>query len=150
MEIKDWVTDMAEKCFLVRGIETSLKRIDAIIEHLNNYGKYDELSRETAKNWILFGDWTYRRNEQLTLNDFYPSSEQLSKGLNSKDLILLSRQEYQLRIKKPCHIIPHMKLQRMWNMSRCHYRKTKTDRRFLLLRCSTAIIRSNNKKPTYG
>jgi hypothetical protein len=100
MEIKDWVTDMAEKCFLVRGIETSLKRIDSIIEHLNNYGKYDELSRETAKNWILFGDWTYRRNEQLTLNDFYPSSEQLSKGLNSKDLILLSRQEYQLRIQK--------------------------------------------------
>ncbi len=100
MEIKDWVTDMAEKCFLVRGIETSLKRIDAIIEHLNNDGKYDELSRGTAKNWILYGDWTYRRNEQLTLNDFYPSSEQLLKGLNSKDLILLSRQEYQLRIQK--------------------------------------------------
>jgi hypothetical protein len=100
MEIKDWVTDMAEKCFLVRGIETSLKRIDSIIEHLNNYGKYDELSRETAKNWILFGDWTYRRNEQLTLNDFYPSSEQLLKGLNSKDFISLSRQEYQLNIQK--------------------------------------------------
>ncbi len=100
MEIEDWVTDMAKKCYEFRGIETSLKRIDAIIEHLNNDGRYDELSKITAKNWILYGDWTYRRNEQLTLNDFYPSCEQVSKGLSKLDFVVMTKEELQLKIQK--------------------------------------------------
>jgi hypothetical protein len=100
MEIEDWVTDMAKKCYEFRGIETSLKRIDAIIEHINSDGRYDELSKITAKNWILYGDWTYRRNEQLTLNDFYPSYEQVSRGLSKLDFVVMTKEELQLKIQK--------------------------------------------------
>lgn len=46
MEIRDWVMDMAGKCYDFRGIETSLKRIDVIIEHINSDGRYDELSKK--------------------------------------------------------------------------------------------------------
>lgn len=100
MEIRDWVMDMAGKCYDFRGIETSLKRIDAIIEHINSDGRYDELSKKTAQNWILYGDWTYRRNEQLTLNDFYPSYEQVSKGLSKLDFVVMTKEELQLKIQK--------------------------------------------------
>lgn len=56
--------------------------------------------KKTAQNWILYGDWTYRRNEQLTLNDFYPSYEQVSKGLSKLDFVVMTKEELQLKIQK--------------------------------------------------
>ena len=100
MKHDTWAMSVISDCYRLRGIETSTDRTKAIIEHLNNYGKYDELSRETAQNWILYGDWSYRKNDELTLNDFFPTKEQLARGLSDNNFILLSRQEFNLKIQK--------------------------------------------------
>jgi hypothetical protein len=72
----------------------------ALAAYLEKQGNYDELSRTTAQNWILYGDWSYRKNDELTLNDFFPTKEQLARGLSDNNFILLSRQEFNLKIQK--------------------------------------------------
>lgn len=100
MNNEQWVKSIATACYRLRGVKTDEDRIKALVQYLNTQPKYDELSRKTAESWILYGDWSYRKADQLTLNDFYPSSEQLARGLNNKDLIVMSRQEFNLKIQK--------------------------------------------------
>jgi hypothetical protein len=95
-----WVRSVCKACYAVRGIETKEERMKALAAYLEKQGNYDELSRTTAQNWILYGDWSYRKNDELTLNDFFPTKEQLARGLSDNNFILLSRQEFNLKIQK--------------------------------------------------
>lgn len=95
-----WVRSVCKACYAVRGIETKEERMKALAAYLEKQGNYDELSRTTAQNWILYGDWSYRKNDELTLNDFFPTKEQLARGLSDNNFILLSRQEFNQKIQK--------------------------------------------------
>ncbi len=95
-----WVGSVCRACYSVRGVQTSEERIKALAAYLEKQNNYDELSRTTAQNWILYGDWSYRKNDELTLNDFFPTKEQLARGLSDNNFILLSRQEFNLKIQK--------------------------------------------------
>ncbi len=111
-----WVRSVCKACYALRGIETKEERIKALAAYLEKQSSYDELSRTTAQNWILYGDWSYRKNDELTLNDFFPTREQLARGLSDNNFILLSRQEFNLKIQKakagetvtnvPCEPLP--------------------------------------------
>lgn len=100
MRVKQWVTSVAEKCYLLRGIATSEQRIDAITEHLSKQSNYDEQCRNTAESWILCGQWGYRKEDELILSDFYPTFDQVSKGLSKMDFVVMRKEELQLKIIK--------------------------------------------------
>lgn len=75
--IDDWFTNLVfEKLPAHQGVEITPLQANNILEELKATG-FATFLRPAAEQWILFGDWSYKKPKTLTVNDFFPTEVQL-------------------------------------------------------------------------
>lgn len=106
LEIQRWLSILIPKVEVFRGITIIDKTPGApntfllmIENELVNDIHFDEHRRVLAELAILRLDWTFKKRYFIELSDFYPSEKQIEALLNPT-MILLTRQEFALKIRK--------------------------------------------------
>lgn len=76
-------------------------QVEAFTDCLIADPSYDNSKMVNAERWCDYGDWSYKGKEQLlTIQDFYPTKEQLESLAKNGDYVMFTRQEYALKIRK--------------------------------------------------
>lgn len=76
-DLLTWFTDLVKaRLPFYQGISVSSEEANAIyVELLNN--NFQDYNVPAAENWILFGNWQFKKPKNLTVQDFYPSDDKL-------------------------------------------------------------------------
>lgn len=106
MEIQVWLSVLIPKVEVFRGITLIPEDpcepstfLPMLKHELVRDRGFDSNKRRLAELWILRGDWTFKKRYFLELSDFYPSEQQI-KSLVNDTMVLLSRNELALKVRK--------------------------------------------------
>lgn len=90
----NWFSSLVDEAYTVRGFAKSQQE-DARLEVIFNIIKQDaEYNRHKATAWIRKGEFPYMRRG-LILQDFYPTVAQCQMVLDSENLVVLTKEEFQ-------------------------------------------------------
>ncbi len=98
----DWVTEFVKEITLLRSLGViTAAQIEAFTLYLFKDERYDEQMMKAAERWCKEGDWTWKGPSMIfTIQDFYPTKEQLESVNRRGDYIILTRNELALKIRK--------------------------------------------------
>lgn len=107
MEIQRWLSVIIPKVEAFRGITIVDKGEEAknvfllmLENELVNDFSFDSNRQKLAEISLLKLDWTYKKAYFLELSDFYPSEQQIKSFMASSSMVLMTRDELALKVRK--------------------------------------------------
>lgn len=96
--IRSWLQSIAPKLLTARAIILPAAQIDALTVLLEER-RYSPEMMKAATEWILRGNWQWKKRNVLEMSDFFPTPEQIKEIASQFGLLLLSKADMKNRLQ---------------------------------------------------
>lgn len=100
--IRSWLQSIARKLTAARSIIVSDAQIEALATMLAER-QYSADAMRLAAEWILWGNWQFKKRNILEFSDFYPMPEQIRQTAADSGLVVLTQGELKTRLQSAYH-----------------------------------------------